>query len=86
MSIPLCGPQNKGMQDDFPVDLYRAATGGGSWGWLHPHIPSQAGGSSALGNGSEAAQRRDTGDTVAADDRSDGAAVAGMQASCHGPH
>jgi hypothetical protein len=79
---PFYRPQNKGMQDDFPVDRYRAATGASSWGLLHSHEAPQPGNPGGLGNGSEAAQLRWSGDAVTADDRPDVAATASMQASC----
>ena len=72
----VCQLQNKGMQDDFPVDRYRAATGAGGWGLLHSHGASHSSNSSALGNGSAAMQRRELADAIAADDRPDNAGAA----------
>ena len=70
------------MQDDFPVDRHRAATGASSWGLLH-EAPESAG-SSALGNGPESVQRERPKDAVAADDREDMSAAARIPVSFNG--
>ena len=71
--------QNKGMQDDFPVERYRAATGASSWGFLHSHqVPQPAG--NVLCNGPEAAQLQRLDDAASADSRPDLSAATNMQA------